>query len=249
MKLFLAAAALLMPISVSATTLPDSINYTIFSSGVKTGAAAIRVVERAPKLIIESETQVMFATVTINISARTVADPFTFAVEKFAWERTRADIVDSGEVLMSEEGYEGWIEIEGKRETVGRSWSYEPYFILEDYVLEHEILIALAFVASGDILDSSGILFPAAKLSSPITIGFVSEVEIESGERAIICRRIDVSITGATPYKLFFSPEMNLPVYMVFPAVGTEVFLDEFYGDHPLSKWVRQDTEESSTEP
>jgi len=242
-----AVALLTLPVGAGAEALPDTFSFTVFSAGHKTGTAVIRVTERSPRLVLESVTEVDLGNVISHIEARTVANPKTFIVEKVTWDRTRGDIIDSGEINLAGRGYTGWVEMEGMRTAQERTWKHEHYLTLEDYVFEHEVLIALAYIASGESMESCAMVFPSATTTASVALGFVSDAEVESNSGAAVCRRLEVSITGASPYSLFFSPKINLPVYMVFPAVGVEVFLDSFFGDEPISKWVPEKTDSLSS--
>lgn len=72
-------------------------------------------------------------------------------------------------------------------------------------------------------------------MSVQITKGSVSA--LESMTQEAICTKLVIAIQGSSPFASYFDPESGLPVYLAFPTALVEVFLDDFYGDVPISRY------------
>jgi len=114
---------------------------------------------------------------------------------------------------------------------------YDITLFLEDYVMAHEILIARAHIVDGQMVGTYGLMFPSSFALSSATVQTASKAEIESEDAAVVCDKILVAIQGSDPYACFYDPARGLPVYMAFPQTNVEVFLDDFFGDHPVSRY------------
>ena len=56
-------------------------------------------------------------------------------------------------------------------------------------------------------------------------------------DRLGIERTVLIAMGGSNAFASFYDPGRRLPVYIAFPSVAVEVFLDEFYGDTPVSRF------------
>jgi hypothetical protein len=109
--------------------------------------------------------------------------------------------------------------------------------VLEDYVMSHEVIIANAYVASGANPAEFGLLFPSSGNITPVEITKGSVTALESETQEAICTKLLIAMGGSSAFASFYDPERGLPVYIAFPSVAVEVFLDDFYGDAPVSRF------------
>lgn len=224
-----------------ANPLPDKIGYTIYARGQEIGHSDITVTRTDDAIIFDTITKVDFANdEKLDLRSRTKADPKTFLIRSFSYDGTRAGSELSGEVVAEGDSIYGTFWENGKERTDYRKNPFGPHLFLQDFVMSHEVLIARAQEAAGGDMKvpiEYGIVFPSSLTLSKATVGFASTLEIESDTEAVVCKKLLVGIEGSQPFASYYDPERGLPVYMVFPQSLVEVFLDDFFGDSPITRY------------
>jgi hypothetical protein len=224
-----------------ANPLPGKIGYTIYARGERIGHCDITVTRTDNEVIFDTITNVNFNNdEKLEMKTHTTADPKTFLIRSFYFDGTRAGTELSGEVFAEGDSIYGTFFENGKERTDYRKNPFSRHLFLEDFVMSHEVLIARAHVATGADMKSSveyGLVFPSSFTISKATLGFASTLEIESDTEAVVCKKLLIGIEGSQPFASYYDPERGLPVYMVFPQSLVEVFLDDFFGDSPVTRY------------
>jgi hypothetical protein len=223
--------------TVWANTLPDEIGYTIYQRGQRLGHCDIKVTESAEALVLESTTKMKFGSETMELTCRTEADPETYLVRRFEYFGTKAGTSVDGFVNMEGDSIWGTLLTGDVEVTDYRLSPLDRNLFLEDYVMDHEVLAALAHSAGGSRGAEYGIVFPSNLTLAKCGAAFASKQVVESDYKSAVCEKLLVHIEGSDPFASYFDPKRNLPVYIAFPQTNVEVFLDEFYGDSPVSQY------------
>jgi len=218
--------------------LPATLGYTFFVDGQPVGRTDIRVVETPGALKFESKTRVSTASGTIELTAQTEADPKTFAVRQFSFKGTKGDRPVETLVHVAGDSVYGEIALGGTRTPKALRLPKPRAVVFEDWLMELELLLALTQAQSKQKTSVYGLVFAGSFLPAELMAGFAGEVLVEAGERSFAARRLVVAITGAAPFESHVDPERGVPVYLRFPAVRAEVFLDEVFGDNPVTYFV-----------
>jgi hypothetical protein len=226
---------------VWANSLPETIGYTIFNRGHEVGHSQIDVTQTATEIVFESTTRVQFtAADSMSVTSRTVADPQTFLIRSFEYDGIRGPSTIHAEVTVYGDSLHYLIDRNGEITDDYKKSPYEYNLMLEDYIMEHEVLIALSHNARVEGTSTPahyGVLFPLGAVMTSADIVFASDLEIESDTESAVCKKLVIKISGSEPFATFFDPERGLPVYMAFPQTLVEVFLDDFFGDSPVTRY------------
>jgi len=236
MALALLAAALPMS-GASAGTLPPKIEYTIYMRGEPVGHTTILTSETADAIVLESNLEAHFASFDMNLTCRTEADKKTFLVRSFEYEGTKGGMDVNGVFHAVGDSLHFTVAVDSVTNDDYRIAPDERNLVIEDYVFEHQALLALAVLREGQRVQDFGLVFPSALALTTCTVGDASKASIESDTSELICTKIVVAISGSDPYASFYDPTRHLPVYMAFPQTDVEVFLDDFFGESPVSRY------------
>jgi hypothetical protein len=226
-----------LPAQVWANTLPEKIGFTIYQRGVEVGRSDITVTETAAELVLESKTTMRFGNETMDLSCRTVADPKTFLVRSFDFFGTKSGTKLDGQMFVEGDSIYGTVMRDNSEKADYRISPLKKNLFMEDFIMEHEVLLALTHSVSEENPCEYGMMFPATFGLSRASLAFASTLEIESDTKAAVCKKLLVSIQGSEPFASYWDPKRKLPVYMAFPQTNVEVFLDEFFGDSPISRY------------
>jgi len=235
------AALVLIPATVSATAadLPETIRYTFYREGTPAGHTTIRTSRASNgRIVFESTTEIRLPDMTMQTKSRTEADPDTWTTRRFTWSGVAAGTPYAGDIRYDGSAYSGYMAQKNQRVEQSRAAEADRVFFFENYVATHEILLARARMAAGDDANEWEALFPSSYSQHKATISVASDVLVESRTREIVCRKLVIKFAGSPPFASYYDEAAGLPVYIVFPDSGTEIFLDSFYGDDPISRFV-----------
>lgn len=220
--------------------LPDKIGFTIYAEGKPVGKSAITVVEKDGRLIFTGEGKIERDGQVLHlIKSRTVADAKTFQVLEFELTgETGGQPVDVN-ALYTADAITGYALSGGTKYNYARTPTFEHTIFLGDFIFEHQVLLALAHMREGkDLVQYDfGLLFPRSFTLTTAKITTASEAIIESDDYEAVVKKLFIAISGSEPFIVFYDPKRKLPVYLAFPASNTEVFLDQFFGDNPISRF------------
>lgn len=221
-----------------ANTLPGKVDYIVYARGKEVGRCNITVKETADSLVLDSKTHIDFTgDIALDITSHTVADPKTYLVRSYTVYGSKGDSRMDASFTVVGDSIHGRV-LRGDNERVDYVKSpFERTLFLEDYVMEHEMLIALAHEATGEPALDYGIFFPTSMVLNPARVGFASRVTIDSDTKSAVCEKLLVALKSGTTWASYYDPKRRLPVYMAFPGMNVEVFLDEFFDGHPITRF------------
>jgi len=218
--------------------LPEKLGYSIYMRGVRVGHSEIAIDAKPDITTFTSTTKIrLAATVEYEISAVTEVDSKTFYVRSVAFDGLKGERPINADYVLDGVNIEGTAVVDGTAYPRSKVSSVDKHLVLEDYVVDHQVIIALAYAASNTKVLTAGLFFPTSFSVSNATMMYSGDAEVESAYGALIAKKLTIQAGGTDPWILFVDPERRVPVYMVFPTVLVEIFLDDFYKDQPLSRW------------
>jgi len=223
---------------VSAAKLPEDLSYTIYVKGSPAGKAEIKVSYEGDTITFESTTSVDYGAFKMNARCRTAADAKTGIMRSFRWDGEKNGQKYSGELAYDGKVAKGIVRVDDSVVEEAKSPPAHPVIAFEDYIVEHEILLAHVHAAAGETGLTGSLLLPSAFSFVSVGMRAASEQIIESNIKEAVCRKLLVEMQGGSPWAIYFDDQRGLPVYLAFPSVGTEIFLDEFFGDEPVSRYT-----------
>jgi hypothetical protein len=234
--LLVAGLVCLAPLSgAHAGTLPKTLGYSFYVSGEPAGRADIKITQTGKELVFESRTRVLTNYSVIAYTSRTVADPRTYHVRQFSLEGTKGERPVSCAATLTADSVVGYLGT-GKGPADRRmKMPASPTVLFEDWLVEHEVLMALTQAHAKDKTSKYGVLFPSTFTPATVTMGYAGDVLVEAGAHSITARKLVVILAGAAPYESHVDPKTGIPVYIRFPQSETEIFLDKIFGENPVT--------------
>jgi hypothetical protein len=231
----LLVAGLVCALPAHADTLPKTLGYTFYVRGEPAGRADIKITKTAKDLVFESQTRVLNNFAVLAYTSRTVADPKTYLVRDFRLEGTKGDYPVSCEAHLRADSAYGYVETNGTLTDKRVQMKISPTVLFEDWLVEHEILLALTQAHSTQKTSTYGLLFPTTFTPADITLGYSGDILVEAGAKSMTARKLVVIIRGAQPYESRVDPKNGVPIYIRFPESQTEMFLDKIFGENPVT--------------
>jgi hypothetical protein len=233
------AAALSSPVAADKTpTIPATIGYTFFVDGKRVGRSDIRVTQTRDALQFQSTLRVDNGPASIELSTRTEADPTTYALRTFSYQGKKGGAAATANVTVAGDSTFGVAVLGGSKTERGRRVNNPPVIIWEDWVMELEILLARQQAREFQSPKHRDLVLASSFGTGTVTLGYSGEVLVESETRSVVAKKLLVAIQGGEPFESMIHPELGVPVYIRFPGVKAEVFLDQFYGENPVSFYV-----------
>jgi len=234
--LFMAGFLCALPVAgARANTLPKTLSYSFYIQGEPAGHADIKITQTAKRLVFESQTRVLTGFSVMALTSRTVADPKTYAIRDFTYSGTKGNNTVSCEAHMRADSVYGFTETNGVLSDKHLKMRYPQNIMFEDWVVEHEILMALAQARSPRKTDTYGLLFTSNFTPAEITMGYSGDILVEAGARSMTARKLVILIQGAQPYESRVDPKTGVPAYIRFVESQTEMFRDDIFGEKPLT--------------
>ena len=235
--LFAAALLAIASVAESAGNLPPEFSYTIYVEGQEVGRSTTKVTEEAGVYVFDTSTDLAFNDFKLSLDTRTVVDNKTFLPLSFTYTGDKMGTLLDGETTITGNEATCVTGEHGQSYTSTRTSTHPDVLLFEEYVMDHEVIIARAFWEGGPEGKDYGILFPSSARMSAASIGKGSELSFESDTKEAYCVKLIISLQGGSPYASYYDPERGLPVYLAFPGTSTEVFLDEFFDGKPVSRY------------
>ena len=218
-----------------AHALPKTLGYSFYVKGAPAGRADIKITETPREIVFESQTHVLTGTDVIALTSRTVADPKTYALLDFSYQGTKGNHAVACQAQVRGDSAYGFVEMDGVLRDKHLKMPHKRSLLFEDWLMEHEILLALTQAASPNKTDTYGLVFTSSFSTAEITAGYTGDVLVEAGRQSVAARKLVVIIRGAEPFESHVDPVRGVPVYIRFPQSRTEIFLDEVFGENPLT--------------
>jgi hypothetical protein len=223
---------------VSADALPATLGYTLYTDGVRVGHSGMKITRDKSALRFESKTRVEIGPNVIELTSQTEADPESFVIRRFSFEGTKGGMATAALVVLRGDSATGWVERAGSQERSARSQVARGGFVVfEDWVMDLEVLLALHQAKATEERSTYPLLYASSFSTSELLTGFTGEVAVESATRSIVARKLEFSMTGGSAFESHVDPRTGIPVYLHFPVTRTEAFLDDFFGDKPVSRY------------
>lgn len=234
--LLVAGLVCLAPLTgVQAGTLPQTLGYSFYVEGEPAGRADIKITQTAKELVFESRTRVLTNYSVMAYTARTVADPKTYFVRQFSMEGTKGERSIACAATLTPDSVFGYLETSDGPADRRLKMPLSPTLLFEDWLVEHEVLMALTQARATEKTSKYGLLFPSTFTPATMTMGYAGDVLVEAGAHSMTARKLVVILTGASPYESHVDPKTGIPVYIRFPQTETEIFLDKIFGENPLT--------------
>lgn len=227
-----------------AGALPQTLGYSFYVQGEPAGRADIKITQTPKELVFDSRTRVLTNYSVLAYTCKTVADPRTYLIRDFTLTGTKGDFPISCEVHVQADSCYGYVETNGKLADKRVKMRVTPTLMFEDWVVEHEVLLALTQAHSEQRTSTYGLLFPTIFTPADITMGFSGDVLAEAGAKSMTARKLVLIIRGAQPFESWVDPKTNAPVYIRFPESQTEMFLDEIFGENPVTYYQAKSKKE-----
>ena len=218
-----------------AHALPKTLGYSFYVKGVPVGRADLKITESSREIVFESQTHVLTGVDVIALNTRTVAHPKTYALLDFSYRGTKGEHTVACHAQVRGDSVYGFTEMDGTLKDKNLKMPQKRSLLFEDWVMEHEILLALTQAASANKTDTYGLVFTSSFSPAEVTAGYSGDVLVEAGRNSLTARKLVVIIRGAEPFESHIDPKRGVPVYIRFPQSRTEIFLDEVFGENPLT--------------
>lgn len=226
---------------VCAGPLPKTLGYSFYVDGAPAGRADIKITQTKKDLVFDSQTRVVNNYAVLAYTSRTVADPKTYFVRDFKMEGTKGDLPITCEAHLRADSAYGYVDLGGSLKDKRMQMKVTPTVLFEDWVVEHEVLLALTQAHSTGKTTRYGLLFPSTFSPADLTMGYSGDVLVEAGAKSMTAKKLVVIIRGADPYESHVDPKTGVPVYIRFPQSHTEMFLDEIFGENPVTYFQSTD--------
>jgi hypothetical protein len=224
----------------TAHALPRTLGYSFYVEGAPVGRADVKITQDQKRIVIESDTHVLTGLSVVALKSKTVADRKTFATRDFTYNGTKGELTVSGEAHVRGDSAYGFTEVNGKITEKSLKMTQPQTLLFEDWVMDHEILLALTQGRSTRKSDTYGLVFTSSFAPTEVTAGFSGEVLVEAGSRSMAARKLVVMIQGSVPFESRIDPVRGIPVYMRFPNSKAEIFLDEVFGENPATYYAAE---------
>ncbi|HXV12877.1 MAG TPA: hypothetical protein VEC56_01595 [Candidatus Krumholzibacteria bacterium] len=219
------------------TPLPPRAGYTFYVQGQRVGRCDVRITQTDTALRFESTLRVENGSAVIELSTKAEADPRTYALRSFSYEGTKGGMPATASVTVAGDSVFGHFSLNGPRKAQRRSVNPRPVVVWEDWAMEIEILLALQQAREFKNPSTRALLLAGSFTSTVVTLGFTGEAVVESADRSMTARKLVVGIEGGDPFESLIDPKLGVPVYIHFPGIRAEAFLDDFFGDNPSPRY------------
>ena len=221
--------------SAAGKLFPEKIGYTVYIKGKAVGGTNIEVTEADGLVTFRSHTFQEWQDYGMALDCKTVFDAETYVVKSFEYAGTKNGEEIAGTFEPVGDVIRGTQATSAGEFTNARQTTLPMTLFFEDYVVDHEILLCLVHAQSEEVLGNYGVFLPSSFTMTTGAVLRVGKLAVESENKEAICTRLTVEFQGSSGYTIFYDPERKLPVYMAFPSAYTEIFLNEFYDDKPIT--------------
>ena len=223
--------------SSPAVDFPAKATYLFFIQGTPAGRSDIECAAEGGAYVFRSTSNVFRGEFADTMFCRTEFDKKTLRPRLFQYKG-----------VVSSEKVSGTIRVEGdsafsRTETGGNPFSVrvgwvEPKLLFQNFVPEHLVVLSRFLTASDALVRRFTILFPADMMFVPGVGEVASELELATRPSPTICKKFGIAFQSSLPFFMYVDLKRDIPVYMDFPGVQTEMFLQSAFGDHPATKYA-----------
>ncbi len=238
--LVIAAGITLLSVGVcrlEAAEPPSKATYLYFVQGQPAGRAEIQTTQEGGAYVVTSTSKIEFIDFNQTLSCRTEFEKATRRPTLFRYDGVRNKEKMSGTVRIGNGAAEGKLEA-GETPYSGRVTWKDPTYLFQDYVPDHLMMMARDLLALEKESSAFSVLFPSSMVLLPAVASNESEIELPVRPKPVVCRKFGIGFQNAAPFFVYVDSKQGIPIYLDFPAVQTEVFLQGTFGDHPATKYV-----------
>jgi len=225
-------------IASHSTELPSSATYVFYIQGEYAGKCAIDLAEDGDLVVFKSTTDIHFDDYKLALTSRTEIEKGTLRPRFFEYEGVRMGKKISGTTWSEGDSIAADNAIDGEHFPSGARFDGAVY-LFENYVSEHQIVLAWAIDKSKEPFMRFNVLLPSEFITLPSLATLDSEIELPTAPNPTVCKKYGVAMKNSGPYYTYYDPKRRMPVYMDFPSANTEVFLEGTYEGTPQTKYVR----------
>jgi hypothetical protein len=223
--------------SFGAAEFPAKATYLFFVQGTPAGKSEIECVQKDGAYVFSSTSSVVHGEFAETLSCRTEFDQKTLRPRLFQYKGVLSGESLSGTIRVDGDSAFSDVKTGANSFSVRVRWT-DPTLVFQNYVPEHLVVLAHHLAASETLAQRFTILFPSDMMFVPGAAEVASEVELATRPSPAVCRKFVVAFQSSLPFYLYVDRKRNLPVYMDFPGVQTEMFLQSAFGDHPGTKYT-----------
>ena len=217
--------------------IPKEFSYTYMIEGQLVGKSSTKTTETADRLVFDSKTDVAFGEYKFDMATHTEADKKTYRILKFTYEGSKGGMMIGGESTVTPDSVVGFMMENGSTFPGQVDLANDQIVMFEDYIAVHQVLLARAYFEKGIELWNTDMFLPSTFQVKDVAMGTFADAYLESDYDEAVVSKLQVQMQGAHQYIIFYDKKRGMPLYLAFPGVNTEVFLDEFYGDMPVSRY------------
>jgi hypothetical protein len=220
------------------TDFPAKATYLFFIQGAPAGRSDIECTAEGGAYVFRSTSKVTNGESTDTLSCRTEFDQKTLRPRLFEYTGRLSGESASGTIRVEGDSAFSRTETAGNPFSARLKWT-EPTLIFQNFVPEHLLVVSRFLAASKVLAGRFTIMFPADMMFVPGAYEVASEVELPTKPAPSICKKFGIAIQSSFPFYMYVDQKRSLPVYMEFPGVQTEMFLQSAFGDSPRPKFNR----------
>lgn len=217
--------------------IPREFSYTYLIEGQIVGKSATKTTETADRWIFDTRSEIGFGEYKLDLVSRTEADKKTYRVLKFQYDGYKGGMMIAGEASIHADSIAGYMVENGATFPGHVQLMNDELVVFEDYVAVHQVLMVRAFFEKGLELWNTDMFLPSTFQFKEVALGTFADAYLESDYDEAVVSKVQIEMKGAHQYIIFYDKKRGMPLYMAFPGVNTEAFLDEFYGDMPVSRY------------
>ncbi|MCI0451024.1 MAG: hypothetical protein L0Z51_01385 [Candidatus Latescibacteria bacterium] len=219
------------------TSLPPHAGYSFYVQGQKVGRCDVVIRQDERALRFESTLRVDNGGAVIELVTKAEADPRTYALRSFSYQGTKGGIPAAASMTVTRDSVAGWFSMDGRKKSHRRIANPGPPIVWEDWAMELEILLALQQARAFKNPSTRALVLAGSFSSTVVTLGFTGEALVESADRSLTARKLLVGFEGGEPFESLIDPKLGIPVYIHFPGINAEAFLESFFGDNPSPRY------------
>jgi len=223
--------------SSPAVDFPVKATYLFFIQGIPAGRSDIECSAEGGAYVFRSTSRVTHGEFADTLSCRSAFDKKTLRPRSFEYKGVLAGQAVTGTIRVEGDSAFSRTETGANSFSVRVGWT-EPTLVFQSFVPEHLVVLSRFLTASDALVRRFNILFPVDMMFTTAIGEVASELELATGSSTTICKKFGLAIQGSLPFYVFVDKKKNLPVYMDFPGVQTEMFLQSAFGDHPTTKYT-----------
>lgn len=191
-------------------------------------------------LSIASHTELHFADYDLELDSETQVNANTQRMIAFSYNGVERELTEiEGTMRVNGDTISGTVVKNGDQFPSKKIGDINNTVFFENYVAEHEILLARQFLASGEDFKDIQLFYPTDFMFTGTIMSIVSDIELETGNGPVLCTKIAISLEGGSTFFSYIANEINVPIYLDFPSINAEFFYREYYGDKVNPKYTR----------